>query len=68
MDIIRNRSDSLAQFLSKLDWQTGVFLVGIFILVEALTIAGLMADMANVILRISGSNPFIIYMSIVWIA
>jgi Na+/H+ antiporter NhaD/arsenite permease-like protein len=29
---------------------------------------GLMNDMANVILRISGSNLFIIYMSIVWIA
>lgn len=66
--IIRTRAKSLAQFLSNLDWQTGVFLVGIFILVEALTIAGLMADMANIILRISGSNPFIIYMSIVWIA
>jgi Na+/H+ antiporter NhaD/arsenite permease-like protein len=66
--IIRTRSNSLSQFLSKLDWQTGVFLIGIFISVEALTIVGLMTDMANVILRISGSNPFITYMSIVWIA
>jgi Na+/H+ antiporter NhaD/arsenite permease-like protein len=59
---------NVSEFLAKLDPQTGVFLMGIFILVESLSAAGVMGDIASLILRISGKNPFFVYMLIVWVS
>lgn len=56
------------QFFGRLDWQTGAFLMGIFILVESLNEAGLMADLADWILRVSGSSPLRIYVLIVGVS
>jgi len=59
---------NVPEFVAKLDWQTGLFLMGIFILVESLSAVGVMGDIANLILRISGKNPFFVYMLIVWVS
>lgn len=63
-----SRARKVTEFLSKLDWQTGLFLVGIFILVESLSVAGVMGDLANLILRVSGSSPFLVYCLVVWVS
>ncbi len=63
-----NRAKGLSRLLSNLDWQTGIFLIGIFILVKSLSANRLMEDAAHYILRISGKNPFTVYMLIVWIS
>jgi Na+/H+ antiporter NhaD/arsenite permease-like protein len=64
--VLRSRSRELKTFFSRLDWQTGVFLAGVFILVESLSAAGLMDDLADFVLRISSGSPFIVYLLIVW--
>jgi Na+/H+ antiporter NhaD/arsenite permease-like protein len=63
-----SRARNVSEFTAKLDWQTGLFLMGIFILVESLSAAGVMGDLANLILRISGGNPFFVYGLIVWVS
>jgi Na+/H+ antiporter NhaD/arsenite permease-like protein len=60
--------DGVIGFVRNLDWQTGVFLIGIFILVESLTAAGLIEDLAGGILRISGGSPFKVYLIFVWVS
>lgn len=56
------------EFFSRLDWQTGVFLMGIFVLVESLSAGGLMEDLADWILRVSGNSPFRVYLIVVWVS
>jgi Na+/H+ antiporter NhaD/arsenite permease-like protein len=63
---VNSKMRGMAGFFSKLDWQTGVFLIGIFILVRSLTLAGLMEDVAGLILNVSGNDPFSVYLMIVW--
>jgi Na+/H+ antiporter NhaD/arsenite permease-like protein len=64
--LVYNRGRELKTFLSRLDWQTGVFLIGIFILVESLSEAGLMEDLAGLIVSLSGDRPFTVYVLVVW--
>lgn len=64
--VFHSRGREMKAFFSRLDWQTGVFLAGIFILVESLSAAGLMDDLAAFILRISRGSPFMVYLLIVW--
>jgi Na+/H+ antiporter NhaD/arsenite permease-like protein len=64
--LVHNRGRELKVFFSRLDWQTGVFLVGIFILVESLSAVGLMEALAGLIVRLAGSRPFKVYLLVVW--
>ena len=56
------------KFIGRLDWQTGIFLIGIFILVQSLSANGILNYVAKFILQIGGGNPFFIFMMIVWIS
>jgi len=60
--------DGVIGFLNNLDWQRGFFLMGIFILVESLSAAGLIEDLADGICHISGGTPFKVYLIFVWIS
>jgi Na+/H+ antiporter NhaD/arsenite permease-like protein len=62
------KGKELAKFASALDWQTGVFLMGIFVLVKSLSAQGLMEDAARLILNASGNDAFVVYLMIVWIS
>jgi Na+/H+ antiporter NhaD/arsenite permease-like protein len=64
----RNRGRELKDYLRRLDWQTGLFLIGIFVLVESLAAVGLMEDLAGWVLAAAGSRPFAVYALIVGIA
>jgi Na+/H+ antiporter NhaD/arsenite permease-like protein len=66
--LFHTKGKELRRFASALDWQTGVFLMGIFVLVRSLSAQGLMEDAARIILRASGSNAFVVYLMIVWIS
>jgi Na+/H+ antiporter NhaD/arsenite permease-like protein len=66
--LIYTRGKGLAKFTANLDWQTGVFLMGIFVLVRSLSAQGLMEDAADLILNASGNNPFAVYLMIVWVS
>ncbi len=58
----------LRRFFSSLDWQTGLFLIGVFVLVESLDAAGVMNDVARAVLRVAGGSPFAVFLFIVWIS
>ncbi len=62
------RARELRGFFASLDWQTGVFLVGIFVLVESLSAVGIMEDLADFMLRVSGGRPFVTYLMVVWLS
>jgi Na+/H+ antiporter NhaD/arsenite permease-like protein len=64
--LLHSRGRGLKEYFFRLDWQTGLFLAGIFILVESLSAAGLMEDLASFILRISRGSPLVVYLVIVW--
>lgn len=54
--------------LKGLDWKTFFFLIGIFILIGSLTENGIITDLSNIILKITGDNVFIAFNLIVWIS
>jgi Na+/H+ antiporter NhaD/arsenite permease-like protein len=66
--LLYTKGKELARFTAALDWQTGVFLMGIFVLVKSLSAQGLMEDAAHLILSASGNDPFVVYLMIVWIS
>ena len=58
----------LREYLHHLDWQTGVFLIGIFVLVESLAAVGLMKDLADFLLAAAGSRPLAVYALVVGVS
>jgi len=63
-----SKKTDVLQFVNTLDWQTGLFLIGIFILVQSLSVSGVIGDMAQMIIRITGKNAFAAFMIILWSA
>jgi Na+/H+ antiporter NhaD/arsenite permease-like protein len=60
-----NKGREVKEYLGRLDWQTGLFLIGIFVLVESLAVVGLMEDLAGFVLAASGERPFAVYALVV---
>ncbi len=63
---VRRRWIPIRQFFKECDWNTLLFLVGVFILVGSLTVTGVVDDIAAMIVRVTGSNPFLVYSFLVW--
>jgi len=55
-------------FAKNIDWQTFLFLIGVFILVGALSSVGIIEDIANFISRVTGGNVFLAFTLIVWLS
>lgn len=52
--------------LKEIDYFTILLLTGLFIVVGAITEAGVVKDISNIFVKISGDNIFIIYTLLVW--
>ncbi|MCX7910097.1 MAG: SLC13 family permease [Endomicrobia bacterium] len=52
---------TISEGLKKLDWETILFLIGIFILVESIEISGTIEKFCDFLLKTIGTNKFIIY-------
>jgi Na+/H+ antiporter NhaD/arsenite permease-like protein len=61
----RRASFSLAR---RFDWDTFFLLLGIFVLVEALTTSGIVSSIANTLARISSGNTFVAYSLLTWLS
>src|SRR3989339_1633656 len=61
------RRDVIA-FTKTLDWQTGVFLIGIFILVKSLEVSGVIADISQIIMRLAGDSALSAFVIIVCVS
>jgi Na+/H+ antiporter NhaD/arsenite permease-like protein len=65
---LEQKKEKLSGFMGRLDWSTGIFLILIFVLVESLNITGVISDIANLIIGISGQSLFASFMIIVWMS
>jgi len=59
------REEKIRAFVTKMDWDTAVFLAGIFILVESISANGLLNYVSDFMLSIGNGNPFVIFIIIV---
>lgn len=64
----KKREEGMGNFFKKLDWDTGIFLMGIFILVESISANGILNYVSDFILSIGGGNTFIIFTIIVLVS
>jgi len=55
-------------FVKNIDWRTFFFLIGVFILIGALSHVGIIGDIANFISNVTGGNIFLTFILIVWIS
>lgn len=53
-------------FAKNIDWHTFLFLIGVFVLIGALSEAGIIRDIAGLISRLTGGNLFLAFTLIVW--
>jgi len=58
----------IGTYMSNLDWQTGVFLIGIFVLVESLVATGVVGDITKLIANASGSSVFFTFVLVIVIS
>lgn len=66
---VRERSlEALRTALREVDYQTLLLLTGLFVVIEGITQAGLVADVSQAIARMSGDNLFLTYTVIVWMS
>jgi len=54
--------------LKRYDWETTIFLAGIFVIVALVEQAGLVTDIAGVIQRLLGQNLLLTFLVIVWMS
>ncbi len=59
---------NVIRLFTSLDWQTTFFLMGVFVVVGALTRVGWIGDITIVFEKMSGDNVFVAYSLIVWIS
>ena len=52
--------------LKEMDWETLVLLASLFVVVDGITQAGLIEDIAGIIARLGGRSYFLLYTIIVW--
>ena len=60
------RSEGAVHALKSVDFETLLLLVGLFLVIEGITQAGVITDVANAIASVGGRNMFLLYTIIVW--
>lgn len=66
-EIAVNKTEGIAKGSFKsIDFQTLFLLGGLFIIIQGITNVGLIEDIGNLFVRISGDNVFLIYTILVW--
>ena len=60
------RSDGAVHALKSVDFETLLLLVGLFLVIEGITQAGVITEVANAIASVGGRNMFLLYTIIVW--
>lgn len=66
--IITKDVDVIARALGEIDYFTILLLIGLFIVVGGITEAGVIDDISELFIKISGDNIFIVYSLLVWVS
>ena len=64
----KRRQENLKTFFKKMDWDTGIFLIGIFILVESISANGILDYVSSFILSVGHGNSLLIFSIIVGVS
>ena len=68
-DLIRTRrKDGAAAAIKSVDYETLLLLFGLFLVIQGITEAGIIDDVAQLIASVGGKNIFLLYTIIVWIS
>lgn len=68
-EVIRGRSfNTLVESLKSIDYFTLGLLAGLFIVIAAITEAGVVKKIAEIFVKISGDNVFLLYTLLVWVS
>lgn len=59
---------SLERILHEVDWATLLFFVGLFVIVGVAEHAGLIAILAKLAINITGGNPWLTFVVVIWLA
>jgi Na+/H+ antiporter NhaD/arsenite permease-like protein len=54
--------------LKEVDWSTLIFFAGLFIIISGAEKAGAIDLLSNTVLQISGGNPWVLFLMIIWIS
>ena len=67
IDLVKNRNPgNIRRAVSNLDFETLLLLTGLFIVIGGITEAGIIDDIAGLIVRFGSSGTFLLYTIIVW--
>ena len=67
LDLIRHRGEKrFGAAVRSIDFETLFLLVGLFLVIAGITEIGIIGEFANWIVKVGGSNPFLLYTMIVW--
>ena len=68
-DLIRtHKKDGAAAAIKSVDYETLLLLFGLFLVIQGITEAGIIDDVAQLIASVGGKNIFLLYTIIVWIS
>ncbi len=56
----------VVDIIKTYDWETTLFLMGVFVLVATMVRVGLIGDFAHLLARTLGENPVLVFVVIVW--
>lgn len=56
------------QSLREIDYETLCLLAGLFVVIRGITNVGLINDISNIIVKVGGTNLFLLYTIIVWVS
>ena len=66
-EIMINKTDGVIKgSIEAIDFQTLLLLGGLFIIIQGITNVGLIEDIGNIFVAVSGDNVFLIYTILVW--
>lgn len=58
----------IKQSLKEIDYETLCLLAGLFVVIQGITNVGLINDVSNLIVKVGGTNLFLLYTIIVWVS
>ena len=69
IDLVRHKNlDSLKLILKEMDYQTILLLASLFVVIQGITSAGVIAKLANALASIGGNSLFLMYTIIVFVS
>ena len=66
--LYNKKASNVVKAVQEIDYQTLLLLAGLFVVIGAITEAGLITDISHLFAQVAGSNIFVIYTLVVWVS